>query len=91
MCENYTIFFACALGRAYIVQGHALAKVLSSNSLKLKEFSISVALEFIDTFFTTMAREWHGIDRLRLDKFYMVCSMYIGCDNGWSLPVMTNY
>ena len=35
-------------------------------------FSLSAALDFIDVFFTTMAREWYGIDRLRLDKFYMV-------------------
>lgn len=25
---------------------------------------------FVAVFFKTMAREWHGIDRLRLDKFY---------------------
>lgn len=30
------------------------------------------ALEFVSAFFTTMAREWVGIDRLRLDKFYML-------------------
>ncbi len=27
---------------------------------------------FVHTFFLTMAREWYGIDRLRLDKFMMV-------------------
>ena len=32
----------------------------------------SSALLFIKTFFKTMQREWHGIDRLRLDKFYLV-------------------
>ncbi|XP_070581352.1 ribosomal RNA processing protein 1 homolog A-like [Ptychodera flava] len=32
----------------------------------------SSALNFVETFFQTMAREWLGIDRLRLDKFYML-------------------
>lgn len=27
---------------------------------------------FLQTFWQTMNREWPGIDRLRLDKFYMV-------------------
>lgn len=27
---------------------------------------------FLQTFWQTMNREWAGIDRLRLDKFYMV-------------------
>lgn len=27
---------------------------------------------FLQTFWQTMSREWLGIDRLRLDKFYMV-------------------
>jgi ribosomal RNA-processing protein 1 len=31
-----------------------------------------VVLLFIKCFFAIMAREWHGIDRLRLDKFYML-------------------
>ncbi|CAH3172246.1 unnamed protein product [Porites lobata] len=30
------------------------------------------AVLFIKTFFKTMEREWHGIDRLRLDKFYLL-------------------
>ena len=32
----------------------------------------SPVLLFIKCFFAIMVREWHGIDRLRLDKFYMV-------------------
>lgn len=31
-----------------------------------------VGVCFSKVFFVTMGREWHGIDRLRLDKFYMV-------------------
>lgn len=29
---------------------------------------------FIQTFWQTMNREWKGIDKLRLDKYYMVRS-----------------
>lgn len=36
------------------------------------------ALLFMRTFFETLAREWHSIDRLRLDKFYMVQSVTSG-------------
>ena len=31
---------------------------------------------FAKEFFITMGREWMGIDRLRLDKFYMVSIIY---------------
>ena len=27
---------------------------------------------FCETFLSTMEREWHGIDRLRMDKFYLL-------------------
>ena len=29
-------------------------------------------------FFTTMVREWTGIDRLRLDKFYLLIETFLG-------------
>jgi len=31
-----------------------------------------VALSYFRVFFTTMRREWFGIDRLRLDKFMVL-------------------
>ena len=40
-------------------------------------FHFLSAVLFIKTFFKTMEREWHGIDRLRLDKFYLVRIYYI--------------
>ena len=30
------------------------------------------ALRFVNIFLVTHAREWHGIDKLRLDKFLLV-------------------
>lgn len=35
------------------------------------------AVLFIKTFFKTMEREWHGIDRLRLDKFYLLIRFFV--------------
>ncbi|XP_048349463.1 ribosomal RNA processing protein 1 homolog B [Sphaerodactylus townsendi] len=45
---------------------------------------------FIQTFWQTMNREWNGIDRLRLDKFYMLIRMVLRQSfevlkrNGWN-------
>ncbi|XP_054829785.1 ribosomal RNA processing protein 1 homolog B isoform X2 [Eublepharis macularius] len=45
---------------------------------------------FIQTFWQTMNREWNGIDRLRLDKFYMLIRMVLKQSfevlkrNGWN-------
>ncbi|XP_044516854.1 ribosomal RNA processing protein 1 homolog A-like, partial [Gracilinanus agilis] len=44
---------------------------------------------FVQTFWQTMNREWNGIDRLRLDKFYMLMRMLLNQSfevlkrNGW--------
>ncbi|ETN07988.1 hypothetical protein PPTG_12501 [Phytophthora nicotianae INRA-310] len=35
------------------------------------------ALEFVHSFFRTMHREWHGLDGLRLDKFYSLVRKFI--------------
>ncbi|XP_068686639.1 ribosomal RNA processing protein 1 homolog B-like [Montipora foliosa] len=35
------------------------------------------AVLFIRAFFRTMQREWHGIDQLRLDKFYMLIRFFL--------------
>jgi ribosomal RNA-processing protein 1 len=37
---------------------------------------VDTTLLFIQVFFETEAREWHGIDRWRMDKFMMVCITY---------------
>ncbi|GFY41586.1 ribosomal RNA processing protein 1 homolog A [Trichonephila inaurata madagascariensis] len=34
--------------------------------------SVKFSFLYLETFFKTMAREWHGIDRFRLDKFMML-------------------
>ncbi|OWZ21578.1 Ribosomal RNA processing protein 1 [Phytophthora megakarya] len=35
------------------------------------------ALEFVHSFFRTMHREWHGLDGLRLDKFYSLVRKFV--------------
>jgi len=37
--------------------------------------SVNVALEFLSVFFETLEREWEGIDRLRMDKYYSLLSI----------------
>ncbi|KAL7687565.1 putative nucleolar, Nop52 [Plasmopara halstedii] len=37
----------------------------------------NMALEFVHSFFRTMHREWHGLDGLRLDKFYSLVRKFI--------------
>ncbi|POM71325.1 Ribosomal RNA processing protein 1 [Phytophthora palmivora] len=37
----------------------------------------TLALEFVHSFFRTMHREWHGLDGLRLDKFYSLVRKFV--------------
>ncbi|KAG7382123.1 ribosomal RNA-processing protein 1 [Phytophthora pseudosyringae] len=39
--------------------------------------SPGAALEFVHSFFRTMHREWHGLDGLRLDKFYSLVRKFV--------------
>jgi len=38
---------------------------------------------FAESFFTTMGREWHAIDRWRLDKFLMMLRRFVRCLFAW--------
>nr|CAB3265795.1 ribosomal RNA processing protein 1 homolog [Phallusia mammillata] len=35
--------------------------------------NMKTSMMYFDTFLETMHREWRGIDRLRMDKFYLLC------------------
>ncbi|CAH0476006.1 unnamed protein product [Peronospora belbahrii] len=52
---------------------------LSSNLAALVHCipSIDLALDFVHSFFRTMQREWHGLDGLRLDKFYSLVRKFV--------------
>ena len=47
-----------------------LASLLAKLIHNLKD--LKAVCMFVDAFVLTMGREWHGIDSLRLDKFYML-------------------
>ncbi|MCO5594963.1 hypothetical protein L7F22_049000 [Adiantum nelumboides] len=43
----------------------------------LEKLNARLALKFFKVFLMTMRREWAGIDRLRLDKFYLLLRRYL--------------
>ncbi|KAJ3016299.1 Ribosomal RNA processing protein 1 B [Thoreauomyces humboldtii] len=51
-----------------MIQEH-LADKLAAMSISLPK---AMAVRYVQAFWTTILSEWHGIDRLRLDKFYML-------------------
>ncbi|KAE8993892.1 hypothetical protein PF005_g17723 [Phytophthora fragariae] len=52
---------------------------LSTNLAALvhKVPSSEAALQFVHSFFRTMHREWHGLDGLRMDKFYSLVRKFV--------------
>ncbi|KAJ3160166.1 hypothetical protein HDU86_001002 [Geranomyces michiganensis] len=75
------------------IQEH-LADKLAAVVLKLPQ---QTALRYIDAFWTIISAEWHGIDRLRLDKFYMLLrkfhfySFRLLESHEWATAVVTEY
>ncbi|KAJ3309214.1 hypothetical protein HDU76_003686, partial [Blyttiomyces sp. JEL0837] len=62
------LFYAFWMSDKPRIQEH-LAEKLASVALELP---VELSLRYIESFWSTMAAEWHGIDRLRLDKFYLL-------------------
>ncbi|KXS20415.1 Nop52-domain-containing protein, partial [Gonapodya prolifera JEL478] len=67
---------------------HQLAETLASIALRLR--SPTSAIKYIGQFWRTLVAEWSGVDRLRIDKFYLLCRRFhraafrvLGKD-GWS-------
>ncbi|ORY34723.1 nucleolar protein,Nop52-domain-containing protein [Naematelia encephala] len=50
---------------------------LSEEKIELDDERFDAALGFLAGFWRSMVREWHGIDRLRVDKFYMLIRRYV--------------
>lgn len=65
------LFYCMWMSDKMLVQ-QELATRIGELSLQFK--STSDTLLFLDCFCETMLREWQGLDRLRLDKFYMLIS-----------------
>ncbi|OZJ02660.1 hypothetical protein BZG36_04775 [Bifiguratus adelaidae] len=55
------------------------------------------ALDFLKAFYETMANEWHGIDRIRLDKYYLLLrramsrSFQFLADSEWEPTLVNDY
>ncbi|KAI8922387.1 hypothetical protein DFJ77DRAFT_22375 [Powellomyces hirtus] len=62
------LFYSFWMSDKPMIQEH-LADKLAGLLLKLPQGN---AMRYIKAFWTIMVTEWHGIDRLRLDKFYML-------------------
>ncbi|KAJ7492456.1 nucleolar protein,Nop52-domain-containing protein [Mycena latifolia] len=68
------IFYCFWMSDKPLVQ-QALATDLAE--LLLTTTSISSALSFLSGFWETTVREWSGIDRLRIDKYYMLVRRFL--------------
>ncbi|KAJ3085822.1 hypothetical protein HK102_013797 [Quaeritorhiza haematococci] len=80
---------------------HELALVSSSastNTTSTPSPALPYPLRYIKTFWKTMVREWYGIDRLRLDKFYMLLRkmhratfQYLNVTAAWDETVVKHF
>ncbi|KAG0292322.1 hypothetical protein BGZ98_002630 [Dissophora globulifera] len=87
------LFYCVWMSDKPVVQ-QQLSETLSSLILKVPRSSV---MDFIATFWQTMCAEWHGIDRLRLDKFYYLLRRFLFYsfrmlkENDWDLEAVEEY
>ncbi|KAJ7979362.1 ribosomal RNA processing protein 1-like [Quillaja saponaria] len=53
------------------------SRLIDSLSSLLVDVDLKLALQYFSCFLLTMRREWTGIDRLRLDKFYLLIRRFM--------------
>ncbi|KAI5898032.1 Nop52-domain-containing protein [Schizophyllum commune H4-8] len=88
------LFYCFWMSDKPLVQ-QALASELAELVLTIK--TTSAALAFLRGFWDAMCREWAGIDRLRLDKYYMLVRRFVNASfrlllrNDWSEEVCSEY
>ncbi|KAI0036589.1 Nop52-domain-containing protein [Vararia minispora EC-137] len=88
------IFYCFWMSDKPLVQ-QALASELAEVMLNINP--VSSALNFLEGFWQCMVREWNGIDRLRVDKYYMLIRRYVNASfrllmrAGWSLGTIDEY
>ncbi|KAH7916485.1 nucleolar protein,Nop52-domain-containing protein [Hygrophoropsis aurantiaca] len=68
------IFYCFWMSDKPLVQ-QALASELAEIILTITD--VPSSLNFLRGFWTTMVREWSGIDRLRMDKYYMLVRRFV--------------
>uniref|UniRef100_D8PRA3 Nop52-domain-containing protein n=1 Tax=Schizophyllum commune (strain H4-8 / FGSC 9210) TaxID=578458 RepID=D8PRA3_SCHCM len=82
-------------GLFYSVSPTSTCSELAELVLTIK--TTSAALAFLRGFWDAMCREWAGIDRLRLDKYYMLVRRFVNASfrlllrNDWSEEVCSEY
>ncbi|KAK9079392.1 hypothetical protein SSX86_001063 [Deinandra increscens subsp. villosa] len=63
-------------------------------SSMLLTLDVPLSLHYLSVFFTTLRREWSGIDVLRLDKFYLLIRRFVNCSfrflkrNSWNVELV---
>ncbi|KAL1925725.1 uncharacterized protein VTP21DRAFT_608 [Calcarisporiella thermophila] len=87
------LFYCFWMSDKPLVQ-QALAEDLAAMLLKLPE---STVISFIKAFWETTCREWHGIDRHRMDKYYMLLRKFVQysfkllAEHSWDSQMMESY
>ncbi|KII93163.1 hypothetical protein PLICRDRAFT_87582 [Plicaturopsis crispa FD-325 SS-3] len=88
------IFYCFWMSDKPLVQ-QALASELAEIVLSISTTSLSLA--FLRGFWETTVREWNGIDRLRMDKYYMLVRRFVNAAfrllllNDWDSAVCDEY
>ena len=66
----------------------AQSDLIEKLSSVLPKLDRGLSLQYFSVFLLTMRREWTGIDKLRLDKFYLLIRRFLNCFfvmlNKWS-------
>ncbi|KAF9209346.1 hypothetical protein BGZ49_005040 [Haplosporangium sp. Z 27] len=87
------LFYCVWMSDKPIVQ-QQLSETLSSLIIRVPREGV---MDFIATFWETMCAEWHGIDRLRLDKFYFLLRRFLSYsfrmlkENEWDLDTIEEF
>ncbi|ORZ01963.1 nucleolar, partial [Lobosporangium transversale] len=87
------LFYCMWMSDKPIVQ-QQLSETLSSLIIKVPREGV---MNFIAAFWETICAEWHGIDRLRLDKFYFLLRRFLSYsfrmlkENDWDLETVEEY
>ncbi|KAG0295503.1 hypothetical protein BGZ96_011577 [Linnemannia gamsii] len=87
------LFYCVWMSDKPIIQ-QQLSETLSSLILRVPRESV---MAFIATFWETICGEWHGIDRLRLDKFYFLLRRFLSYsfrmlkENAWDLETIEEF
>ncbi|KAK7058396.1 hypothetical protein VNI00_002030 [Paramarasmius palmivorus] len=88
------IFYCFWMSDKPLVQ-QALASELAEILLAITSTQSSLA--FLSGFWTTIVREWNGIDRLRIDKYYMLVRRFVNASfrlllrNDWDTKTCEEY